>query len=203
MTTVLAQRLRVAADDHRSGNGDSADLRLNFDDLLRVNGESSAAVLLLLLSVVCVLPLAGTGTVMSLGIWAVAWSWTRNRDLRLPARLSSVTLNARWSGRCLHGLAWIYEQSNRWLQPRWSMWSHERTRFWWACWITLMGMVIFLPLPLGNVLPSLSLILLSLGWMFRDGVALMLSVTTGLTALIYLGALWHLLALTVQKLYGA
>lgn len=203
MTTVLARRLRGAADDHRSGAGDPADLRLTFDDLLRVHGESSGAVLLMLLSVVCVLPLAGTGTVMSLGIWAVAWSWTRDRDLRLPARLGSVTLNERWSGRCLHGLAWIYEQSNRWLRPRWSLWSHERTRVWWAGWIALMGVVIFLPLPLGNVLPSLSLILLSLGWMFRDGVALMLSVATGLVALIYLGSLWHLLALTVQKLYAA
>jgi hypothetical protein len=202
MTTVLAERLRGAADSHRAGASDPADLRLTFDDLLRVHGDSSGAVLLMLLAVVSVLPLAGTGTVMSLGIWAVAWAWTKNRDMRLPSRLGSVTLNERWSGRCLHGLAWIYEQSNRWMRPRWALWSHERTRVWWACWIALMGIVIFLPLPLGNVLPSLSLILLSLGWMFRDGLALLTSIFTGLIALAYGVSLWHLVSQALTQAWG-
>lgn len=202
MSTALAERLRGAAQAHRAGGSDPAGSRLTFADLLQVHGDSSGAVLLMLLAVVSVLPLAGTGTVMSLGIWAVAWAWTRDRDMRLPARLGSVTLNTRWSGRCLRGLAWMYEQSNRWMRPRWSLWSHERTRLWWAAWIALMGVVIFLPLPLGNVLPSLSLILLSLGWMFRDGLALLISVVTGLVALAYGISLWQLLAQALAKAWG-
>jgi hypothetical protein len=59
-------------------------------------------------------------------------------------------------------------------------------------WIALMGVVIFLPLPLGNLLPSLSLILLSLGWMFRDGVALLLSTAAGVAAVAYVVSLWQL-----------
>lgn len=203
MSTALAQRLRAAADGHQEGAHNPGALRLTFSDLLAAHGESSAAVMLMLLAVVSVLPLAGTGTVMSLGIWAVAWAWLRGANLRLPQRLGSVTLNERWSGRCLRGLAWIYEQGNRWLRPRWAPWSHPNTGAAWALWIALMGFVIFLPLPMGNVLPSLSLILLSLGWMFRDGVALLLSTLTGLAALVYLGSVWHLLALMVQKLYAA
>lgn len=202
MTTALAQRLRGAAEDHRAGSDDPANLRLTFDDLLRVHGDSSGAVLLMLLAVVSVLPLAGTGTVMSLGIWAVAWAWTRDRDLRLPARLGSITLNERWSGRCLHGLAWIYEQSNRWMRPRWSLWSHERTRMWWACWIALMGVVIFLPLPFGNVLPSISLILFSLGWMFRDGLAQLASILAGLVAIAYGISLWQLVAAALTRAWA-
>jgi hypothetical protein len=54
-----------------------------------------------------------------------------------------------------------------------------------------MGLVIFLPLPLGNVLPALSLILLSLGWMFRDGLALLLSCAIGAAALAYVVWLWE------------
>lgn len=200
MSTVLAQRLRAAAEVHRAGAANPGTLRLSFSDLLAVHGESSGVVLLMLLSVLSVLPLAGTGTVMSLGIWAVAWAWPRQGDLTLPKRLGSVTLNERWSGRCLCGLAWIYEQSNRRLRPSWAPWTHPKTRAAWAAWIALMGFIIFLPLPMGNVLPSLSLILLSLGWMFRDGVAMLLSALTGLAALAYLGSLWHLLASTVQKL---
>lgn len=201
-TTTLAQRLRVAADEHRASTNGQMGLRLTFLDLLQVHGKSSGAVLLMLLAVVSVLPLAGTGTVMSLGIWAVAWAWKRDRDMHLPAGLGRITLNERWSGRCLRALAWIYEQSERWMKPRWVAWSHERTRLWWACWIALMGIVIFLPLPLGNMLPSLSLILLSLGWMFRDGVALLASLFTGLLALVYGISLWHLVTQALTRAWN-
>lgn len=200
MSIHLAQRLREAADGHRASTvsaaeraGSTADLRLSLAGLLGLHRESSAAVLLMLLAVVCSVPLPGTGTATSLGIWALAWAWARGHDTwPLPARLGNVTLNERWTGRCLHGLTWMYERGNRWLRPRWALCSHDRTRVWWGVWIALMGVVIFLPLPLGNLLPSLSLILLSLGWMFRDGVALLLSTATGVAAVAYVVSLWQL-----------
>jgi hypothetical protein len=140
-----------------------------------------------------VLPVAGAGTVMSVGIWVVAWSWVHAREpLSLPPRLGQLSLNERWSGRCLHGLAWMYEASQRCLRPRWAWLSHEGTRAWWGAWIALMGLVIFVPLPLGNVLPSLSLVLLSLGWMFRDGLALLLCTVTGFAGVAYGLSVGHL-----------
>lgn len=44
------------------------------------------------------------------------------------------------------------------------------------------------------MLPSLSLVLLSLGWMFRDGLALMLSTATGLAGVAYGLSMGHLAA---------
>lgn len=185
MNDSLAERLRHAAHGHRTHDGDTTQA-LNLQDLLALHGESSLAVVLVVLAFLCVLPITGVGTVMSFGIWAVAWSWLRHQDqVTLPKRLGRLTLNARWSMRSLHGLAWLYAQSQRWLRPRWSVGCHENTRVGWSAWIALMGMVIFLPLPLGNVLPSLSLVLLGLGWMFRDGVALLLSVVIGLVSIAY------------------
>lgn len=192
MTAMLSQRLRQAAEQHRAAES-GADLTLSLQDLLRLHGESSLAVLLMLLAVVSVLPVAGAGTVMSVGIWVVAWSWVHAREtLSLPHRLGQLALNERWSGRCLHGLAWLYESSQRCMRPRWAWLSHAATRIWWGGWIGLMGLVIFVPLPLGNVLPSLSLVLLSLGWMFRDGLALVLSAVTGLAGVAYGVSMGHL-----------
>jgi hypothetical protein len=192
MKAILSQRLRQAAEQHRAADH-GADLTLSLQDLLRLHGESSLAVLLMLLAVVSVLPVAGAGTVMSVGIWVVAWSWLRAHEtLSLPPRLGQLELNERWSGRCLHGLAWMYETSQRCLRPRWVWLSHEGTRVWWGAWIGLMGLVIFVPLPLGNVLPSLSLVLLSLGWMFRDGLALLLSTAVGLVGVAYGLSVGHL-----------
>lgn len=206
MSEQLAHALRRAAHEHAASAraqpaADPADLRLNLAGLLELHGDSSTAVVLMLMALLTVVPIAGTGSVLSLGIVAMAWAWARGHDtVDLPSRLGALSLNERWSGRCLHGLAWMYEQANHWLRPRWSLWSHGVTRWGWGVWIALMAAVIFLPLPLGNVLPSLSLILLSLGWMFRDGVALAASALAGFAALAYTASLAHLL---VQLVDGA
>lgn len=207
MKQRLAQSLRRAAREHAVRSharaqpaADPASLRLNLAELLQLHGDSSTAVVLMLMALLTVVPVAGAGTVLSVGILAIAWGWARGHDaMDLPSRLGALSLNERWSGRCLHGLAWMYERANRWLRPRWSIWSHGATRWGWGAWIALMGAVIFLPLPLGNVLPSLSLILLSLGWMFRDGLALLVSALTGVAALAYTASLAHLLVQLVDR----
>ncbi|MDP1782393.1 MAG: exopolysaccharide biosynthesis protein [Hydrogenophaga sp.] len=208
MSERLAQSLRSAAHAHAASARtepptDPADLRLNLAELLQLHGDSSTAVVLMLMALLTVVPIAGAGTVLSLGILVIAWGWARGRDsVDLPDRLGALSLNERWTGRCLHGLAWMYERANRWLRPRWLVLSHGATRWGWGVWIALMAGVIFLPLPLGNVLPSMSLILLSLGWMFRDGMALAVSALTGCAALAYTASLAHLLVQLVDRARG-
>ena len=151
---------------HAAQSGD----RLSLSDLLDLHGEASPAVLLLVLSVLCVLPVYGVGTALSFAILAMAWRWgalTRGGTglgTGLSDRLGQLSLNETWSRRCLHGLAWMYATAGRCLRTRWTALCHPRTGPWWGLWIALMGLVIFLPLPFGNVLPSISLVLLSLGW---------------------------------------
>jgi len=173
-------------------------LTINLQELLRLHGEASTAVVLMLLSVTTVLPVAGVGTVLSFAIFALAWRWARQQETTtLPQRLGNLTLNVRWTRRCLHALAWIYSQADRRLKPRWQALTHSRSRPAWALWIAVMGFVIFLPIPFGNVLPSLSLVSLSLGWMFRDGLALVLSALFGVSALALMATfsqlLWQML----------
>lgn len=45
---------------------------------------------------------------------------------------------------------------------------------------TLMALVIFLPIPFGNVLPAVALLLIGLGLVFEDGLALLLGAALGL-----------------------
>lgn len=187
MKDGMAQRLRAA------GETDPTALRLTLRELLQLHGEASGAVLLMVMALLSTLPVAGAGTVLSLGIFALAWAWLRGRDsLQLPERLAALQLNATWTRRCLHSLAWTYERAERWLRPRWTGLSHARARFWWALWIALMAVLIFLPLPLGNVLPGTSLMLLSLGWLFRDGLALLVSAATGAVGVGYAVSMGHL-----------
>lgn len=176
---------------------EASGLTVDLQELLRLHGEASTAVVLMLLSITTVIPIAGAGMVLSFGIFALAWRWARQLETTtLPQALGRLTLNARWTRRCLHTLAWLYRQADRWLKPRWQALTHDRARPGWAIWIALMGLVIFLPIPFGNVLPSLSLVSLSLGWMFRDGLALVLSGLFGVSALavtaLFSQVLWHM-----------
>ena len=170
---------------------------VDLQELLRLHGQASTAVVLMLLSMATVIPIAGAGMVLSFAIFVLAWRWARQQETTaLPQRLGRLTLNPRWTRRSLHALAWIYSQADRWLQPRWQALTHDRARPGWAVWIALMGLVIFLPIPFGNVLPGLSLVSLSLGWMFRDGLAVVLSGLFGVSALVvtafFSQVLWHM-----------
>jgi hypothetical protein len=186
---------------------------MSLADLLGLHGEESPAVLLLVLSVLCVVPVYGVGTTLSLAILLMAWRWSRLVQVgertapgsALPQRLGRLRLDETWSRRCLHGLAWLYTTAGRCLRARWTLLCHPRTGPWWGVWIALMGVVIFLPLPFGNVLPSISLVLLSLGWMFRDGLALLASAVVGSGAVAFTWAFGHLVweaFLTVRTWLG-
>jgi hypothetical protein len=202
MNRALAHTLRQAAQpsDKPAGSSEPAGLRLSMAELVRLHGDASGPVLLMLMAVLATLPVAGAGMVLSLGIFLLAWTWLRGMDnMPLPERLGRVTLNETWTRRCLHGLAWIYEQADRWLRPRWTHWSHRRLRPVWGAWIALMAALIFIPLPFGNVLPAISLVLLSLGWMFRDGLALLLAGVAGVAATAYAVSLSHLVIALVQR----
>lgn len=168
--------------------------RLTLPDLLRLHGGASAPVLLLLLATLSVIPVAGVGTLLSFVILALAWRWHRGVDAEiLPERIGRLALSRFWSYRCLRFLAWTYATANRFLRKRWTPLCHRSTHPWWGAWIALMGLVILLPLPLGNVLPGVSLVLLSLGWMFRDGLALLLSTVVGSIAIGFTLAMSHVL----------
>lgn len=200
--------------------------RLSLAELLRLHGDDSAAVVLLVLSVLCVVPIYGMGTALSFAIFAMAWHWrhvmrasdasdtlvppegtraaasARRRPRWLPERLANATLDETWSRRCLHGLAWLYAQAGRRLRARLTSFSDMGTRPLWALWIALQGFVIFLPLPFGNVLPAISLVLMCLGWMFRDGLALIASALFGAAALAYTYAFGHLVWVLVDRVWG-
>lgn len=194
----------------------AASPRLSLAELLRLHGDESAAVVLLVVSVLCVVPIYGMGTALSLAIFAMAWHWrhvartvgTDAADSRpgaprwLPSRLAQATLDEIWSRRCLHGLAWLYGQAGRRLRERMAGLSAASTRPFWAVWIALQGFVIFLPLPFGNVLPAISLVLLCLGWMFRDGMAMLGSALFGAAALGYTWAFGHLVWVLVERVWG-
>ena len=175
--------------------------------LLQLHGEASTAVVLMLLAIFSTIPITGIGALLSLAIFALAWRWARQVETTsVHGRIGGIRLNPLWTGRTLRFLAWMYEQADRLLEPRMLAMSSRAARPWWAVWICLMGAIIFLPIPLGNILPSLSLIALSLAWMFRDGIALLVSLAFGMAAMVFTAVFgqlaWQMVVRASQWLMG-
>jgi Exopolysaccharide synthesis, ExoD len=104
--------LRVAAAFRRAERRRCAEgapahaARLCVSDLLRLHGHDSAAVLLLVLAMLSVMPIAGVGSLLGLVILALAWRWHRGPDARIvPQRLGQVQMSEAWTGRCLRFLS--------------------------------------------------------------------------------------------------
>ena len=182
----------------------SAPTRLTVDELARLHGDHSAAMLLLLVALLGMTPLVG----VSLLILVIAWRWHRpGAAIAIPARLGQFQLSARWSQRCERGLRWAHGWARRRLRTRWTALLVPATHRGWGLWIGLMGVATLMPLPLANLLPGASLMplplanllpgaslmLLSLGWICRDGLAIAVSVLVGLVGLACIALMGHLL----------
>lgn len=197
----MARRMaREARDRQGDAAQPGADGVWRVQHLLQLHGEAGMAVVLLVLALVTLLPVAGVGTVLSLGLLTWAWAWARQRE-SLPGlqRLAQIPLPSALASRSLRWLARLHLMRSRWLRPRLQPVQTAAWRWPWALWVACMALVIFLPVPFGNVLPAASLVLLALGLMARDGLLLLVSLAPGVGGLVVLGWSAHwLLQLSAQ-----
>ena len=78
LATVFTQAAAATRIDAKTEHAHDADaLTVDLQELLRLHGETSTAVVLMLLSVATLLPMVGVGTVLSFAIFALAWRWAR------------------------------------------------------------------------------------------------------------------------------
>lgn len=167
--TRLAWRLRRAAVRLQAE-------RVDLQHLMDVHGPGGHGTLLLLLAAPCVLPVPGVGTVLGLGIVALAWAmWCGRAGDALPDRVARLTLPRLWARRVLAFLARVHGAAARWARPRMSGVARAGRRTWIPLLVAWMAFLIILPIPFGNILPALSLILLGVGLSFRDGLLMLAS----------------------------
>lgn len=160
---------------------------LSLQQLLAMHGQATMGVLLILLALITTVPVAGAGTFFSLGIMAWAWRWARQEEAPRLERLRSLSLKPSAALRVLRSLAWMYTFAHRHLRPRWPALLSPRLRWAWAFWVVLMALIIFLPIPFGNVFPAVALLLFGLGLITRDGGVLVGSLVLGLAGMVFLG----------------
>lgn len=174
----LPRRLRDAA-EARAGQP------VSLEQLLELHGSAAPATLLVLMAAPCVLPVPGVGNVLGAALLLLALGLWRRQVVQLPARVAALQLPPRWSAPVLRLLARLHEWAARASRQRLSALAQPGARGWLAPKVAAMGAVIFLPLPLGNVLPALALVLVGLGMAGRDGLVVLLGLLAGAAGMAY------------------
>lgn len=196
MTPPIVQRLRdAAAAIHEE--------RVSMRAMVQAHGPESHGTLLLLLAMPCLLPVPGVGTLLGLGMAALAAAmWRGHRVPCLPRRVAELELPRHWAQRVLFGLAGAYALAGRHARARLSHMACAGRRSATALAVGLMATIVVLPIPFGNLLPALALVFIGLGLVFRDGVAVVVGLlmsgvamvaTTGLLLMAWVwGSEWIL-----------
>lgn len=179
----LASRLRTAAGELPHGPVPLA-------ALAEAHGGAWQASLLVLLAAPCLLPIPGVGIVLSLALALLGlmlWSQAPHDDL--PPRLGRVSLPREGAMRTLTLLARFYDQVHRLTRPRLSALAAPSARWWLGPMTVVMALLIFLPIPFGNLLPAVSLMLAGVALTARDGLVMLAAVGVAAGAVASSGAL--------------
>lgn len=178
MTPPIVQRLRDAA-------AALQDERVSMRTMAQVHGPDAHGTLLLLLAMPCLLPVPGVGTVLGVGMAALAVAmWRGHGAPCLPQRVAELELPLRWARRVLVGLASAYAVAGRCARTRWSHLALAGRRSATALAVGSMAAIVVMPIPFGNLLPAVALMFIGLGLVFRDGVAVILGLLMSGVALV-------------------
>ncbi len=179
----VARRLRRAA-ARLQGEG------LSLQDMARAHGPEAPGTLLLLMAAPCLLPVPGVGTVLGLGMAALAFGlWRGQAGHWLPRRVAGLVLSQQWTRRVLMFLVTTYLVAGRYARPRLTGVVAAPGRSWFAGTVAAMALLIVLPIPFGNVLPAVAMMLMGVALVFRDGLAMILGLATAALAVTTTGAL--------------
>ena len=85
-------------------------------------------------------------------------------------------------------------RAERLMRPRLTFLAHRPWIFLVGFMSVLMAIVLFLPIPLGNMLPSVALCIMALGLLERDGVWILIGLVVGVASIVIVwGVFWALI----------
>lgn len=181
-TRDLASRLRATAGRLPPGPVPLA-------ALAEAHGGAWQASLLVLLAAPCLLPIPGVGSVLGVGLALLGFIMCGAHCADMPPRLGRLQLPREGASRSLALLARFYDFIYRLTRPRMTSLAGPHARRWLGPLTLLMAVLIFLPIPFGNVLPAVSLMLAGVALAARDGALMLASLGVGAGAVAASGVL--------------
>ena len=166
--------------------------RVSIGDLLEGLGRAALGLGLMIPALLALIPLPGPfGIVLGAMIAVIAIQvMTGQTRLRLPRFLAVRTIPSAPVAVAIRRFAAPLRWAERFSTPRrWLPLTGRVARVALAAPLLLMAVALALPIPLGNGLPAIALTVFAVGFMERDGAAILVALGLSLVALAWTAAL--------------
>ena len=150
---------------------DSSRERISVADLLTALHDRALAALLLLFALPNVVPVPpGTSALLGAPLLFLATQLAFGMRPWLPAFITARSMpRSHFAAIVSRAAPWL-ARAERLLRPRWSACCRPPAEYALGLVCLLLAIIVFLPIPLGNMLPALAICLLALGMLERDGL---------------------------------
>ncbi|MDO8326977.1 MAG: exopolysaccharide biosynthesis protein [Cypionkella sp.] len=179
--------------------------RVSIQDLLDGIRLHARATLLILFAIPNLLPgIPGTSAITGLPLVFLTLQMLLGRPIWLPGVIAKRSLKRIDLLAVLTRAEPWLARVERVLRPRLSGLTAPQILQIWGGLGLLLSILIMLPIPLGNMLPALSILLIALGLLERDGLFVLAGLTTAALSLIVLTVFyWALLKAAIFVFVGA
>lgn len=173
--TLSAMLLALAEDDRRD--------RISVGDLLDALGDRAIAALLFVFAFPNVLPVPpGTSAILGAPLLFLAVQMALNMKAWLPAVIAHRSMARRDFANMVERVVPWLERAEKLMKPRLTPLAIGAMESVVGAVCLLMSLVLFLPIPLGNMLPALAVCLLAMGILERDGLWVLAGLGTAVSA---------------------
>jgi hypothetical protein len=169
--------------------------RIHIADLMLALGDRAVVVLVLLFALPNAVPMPpGTSAVLGAPLLLLSVQWALGLDAWLPDLITRRSITKHhfigmvdraqpWHARTHH----LIKPRLQWLaRPPWMRLA--------GAFGVVLAIIVFLPIPFGNMLPAAAISLMALGVMHRDGACMLVGIVAGVIAISLLwGVAWPLI----------
>ncbi len=155
-------------------------------DVTEALGERSFGASLAVFALPNLMPLPpGSTIVFGIPLLFVTWQMMMpgNRTLRFPSRMANYRIDratfSAFAGRAVP----LLRRVEKWMRPRLPSLRHPLFDRMLGAFALLLAIAVFLPIPLGNWLPALALMIIGLTMAAGDGLALLAGVCIGIASI--------------------
>jgi hypothetical protein len=184
LSTVLAEIAEGPEDD-----------RISIGDLLGALKRRALGALIFIFAVPVALPLPpGVSTVFGAPLLFLTAQLMLGMKPWLPALITNRSLKRGEFRKIISAVApWLHRAESV-MRPRFSFVGQRPFVYLLGLMCLILSTILFLPIPLGNMLPAFAVSIISLGLLARDGLWMLIGFVTGILAIVIVwGVLWAMI----------
>lgn len=185
-------RLSTLLVEIAAGNEDE---RISIGELLTALRRRALGAMIFIFAVPVALPLPpGVSTIFGAPLLFLTAQLMLGLQPWLPRIITERSLTRREFAKIVTTVApWLHRAENV-MKPRLTFVGQRPFVYVLGFACLVLSIILFLPIPLGNMLPALAVSIMSLGLLARDGIWMLIGLLTGVAAVVVVwGVLWAML----------